>query len=772
MSPPFHKVLVANRGEIAGRVFATCAERGIRTVAIYSEPDAAALHTSLADEAVSVGPAPSRESYLVVDKVVAAAQQTGADAIHPGYGFLSENPALVRACEAAGITFVGPPTRAMDVMGDKVRARQAMIAAGVPVVPGREDLASAEEALAAAREVGFPVMLKASAGGGGKGMRIVHDEAELPRAFAAAVREAEGAFGDGRMFLERAVMRARHVEIQVMADAHGACVYLGERDCSVQRRHQKIIEEAPSPSPQMSPEVRARMGEVACRAAQAVDYRGAGTVEFLFEETGDGPRFYFLEMNTRLQVEHPVTEMITGRDLVWDQLRVAAGQPLGYTQADVRLSGHAIECRIYAEDPVRFLPSPGILSRLRWPTGPGIRVDAAVVEGSEVSSHYDPMIAKIVAWGHDRPTALARMGRALEQTAALGIATNVSLHQRVLSEPDFVAGAVTTRYVDEHPAVCEPLAPRAPAPVLAAAAAAAAASRQRPAQAGPGAGHDPSPGAAPSVGAAERSWPRPGVPGSVPGGRSLRRPCAPVASRRSLAWRPILPGQDLARLVPEGAGRLQGELVDPSDEPRRGRVGVDEALAAGHVGAHEAGVQDGDGELPRAQIVGQGGPRHVERGLGHAVAIVAARRVVRDGAHAAGEQGDLPAGFHALVQGRDHAQGAEGVDLELPADAVLVHGVHKGVARQGPRHDPQAVQRSFGEPGAQGLDASARGHVHLGDDLDAGRGQVRRGGAACGDDGVAAPGEGAHDGQADTAVGSNDEGGHGGRQPNRPPGTF
>jgi acetyl-CoA carboxylase biotin carboxylase subunit len=449
---PFEKVLVANRGEIARRVFRTCREHGIATVAVHSDVDRRALHVLDADEAVEIGGAAARDSYLCIERIIDAAKATGAQAIHPGYGFLSERPAFVDACAAAGITFIGPPGRAMEVMGDKVAARQAMIAAGVPVVPGVEQLESAAAAKAAAAEIGFPVMLKASAGGGGKGMRIVEDPARLESAFAAAAREAEAAFGDGRIFLERAVLRARHVEIQVMADAHGAVVHLGERDCSVQRRHQKVIEESPSSSGQMTDEVRQRMGDVATRAARAVDYRGAGTVEFLFEETPNGPRFYFLEMNTRLQVEHPVTEAVTGRDLVWDQLRVAAGWPLGYEQHDVQLRGHAIECRIYAEDPVDFLPRPGRLSLVRWPSAPDVRIDAAVASDSVVSTHYDPMIAKVTVWGPDRRAAIRRMLWALRSSVLLGIETNVPLHLRVLEEPDFVEGvAVNTRYLDEHP---------------------------------------------------------------------------------------------------------------------------------------------------------------------------------------------------------------------------------------------------------------------------------------------------------------------------------
>ena len=456
MTPPFRKILVANRGEIALRVFRTCAEHGIRTVAVYSDADRDALHAVQADEAVHIGPAPSAESYLRVDKILAAAKATGAEAIHPGYGFLSERSHFVEACQAAGVVFIGPDVRAMHVMGDKIGARKAMAAAGVPVVPGVNDIESVAQAEAAVREVGFPVMLKASAGGGGKGMRIVHEPGELRRAYEAAAREAKAAFGDDRMLMERAVLSARHVEIQLMADRHGGCVYLNERDCSVQRRHQKVIEESPSPSPQMTPEVRAAMGEVAVRAARAVDYCGAGTVEFLFEERPDGPRFYFLEMNTRLQVEHPVTEATCGRDLVWDQIRVAAGEPLGYGQADVELRGHAIECRLYAEDPRQFLPSPGLVREVRWPVGAHLRIDTAVASGSVVSSYYDPMIAKITAWGPDRASALARMREALRDTVLLGIETNLAFHLRVLGEPDFLRGEFSTRYIEKHPDLVAP----------------------------------------------------------------------------------------------------------------------------------------------------------------------------------------------------------------------------------------------------------------------------------------------------------------------------
>jgi acetyl-CoA carboxylase biotin carboxylase subunit len=453
MSPPFRKILVANRGEIALRVFRTCAEHGIRTVAVYSDADRDALHVVQADEAVRIGPAAAAESYLKVDAILAAAKATGAEAIHPGYGFLSERPHFVRACEKAGIVFIGPGPRAMEVMGDKSGARQAMTEAGVPCVPGVDEIETLAAAEYAAKEIGYPIMLKASAGGGGKGMRIVHKADELQRAFESARREAKAAFGDDRMLIERAVLSARHVEIQLMADNHGACVYLNERDCSVQRRHQKVIEESPSPSPQMTPAIRAAMGEVAVRAARAVHYSGAGTVEFLFEERPEGPRFYFLEMNTRLQVEHPVTEATCGRDLVWDQIRVAADEPLGYTQAEVELRGAAIECRLYAEDARSFLPSPGDIAHLRWPVGANIRIDTGVTSGSTVSSYYDPMIAKLTVWGPDRPAALRRMREALRDTAILGIGTNIAFHLRVLDEPDFLRGDFSTRYIEQHPAL-------------------------------------------------------------------------------------------------------------------------------------------------------------------------------------------------------------------------------------------------------------------------------------------------------------------------------
>lgn len=453
------KLLVANRGEIATRIFRTCKEHGIATVAVYSEGDKDAPHVSAADEAYCVGPTPSAQSYLKVDAILDAVSRSGADAVHPGYGFLSERSHFAKACADAGIVFVGPDGHAMEVMGDKVAARQAMLAAKVPVVPGREDLSTVKEVQEAAQEIGFPVMLKASAGGGGKGMRCVEAPEALESAFLAAQRESMAAFGDDRVFIERAVMKARHVEVQLMADRHGNVIALNERDCSVQRRHQKVIEEAPCPDPSFTPELRAQMGEIACQAARAVNYVGAGTVEFLYEVRPEGPAFYFLEMNTRLQVEHPVTEATCGRDLVWDQIRIAQGELLGLSQGEVRLDGHALECRIYAEDAQRFLPSPGKILRLRWPEGPGVRVDAAVKEGSVVSSHYDPMIAKLITWGPDRERALARMQRALSETVILGIETNIAFHQRVLADAEFRAGSVDTQWVDRRPDLREAVPP-------------------------------------------------------------------------------------------------------------------------------------------------------------------------------------------------------------------------------------------------------------------------------------------------------------------------
>jgi acetyl-CoA carboxylase, biotin carboxylase subunit len=476
MTSPFRsirRVLVANRGEIAVRVMRTCKERGIETVAVYSDVDRLAPHVQIADHAVAIGPAPAAQSYLVIEKILAACRATGADAVHPGYGFLSENEDFADACGPAGITFIGPSADAMRKMGSKTEARKTVSAAGTPVVPGDngptgDGFPTAEQALVSARKIGFPVLIKAAAGGGGKGMRLVAGEAEFVAAFDGARREATSAFGDGTVYLEKAIERPRHIEIQVFGDHHGNIVHLGERDCSIQRRHQKVIEEAPSPV--VSPELRARMGAAAIAAARAVAYVGAGTCEFLLGADGG---FYFLEMNTRLQVEHPVTEMIYGLDLVSWQLDVAEGRPLPLTQAelDARRRGHAFECRIYAEDPVKFLPSPGTITHMRVPDGPYVRNDAGCYEGAEIPVHYDPMISKLVVWGEDRARALARMRRALDEYQVRGIETNLPFHRRCVRQAAFVAGEYDTGFIGRNAAE---LTPRADAGELIAAIAAVA----------------------------------------------------------------------------------------------------------------------------------------------------------------------------------------------------------------------------------------------------------------------------------------------------------
>ena len=440
------KVLIANRGEIAVRVARTCREMGIRSVAVYSDADRAALHVRFCDEAVHIGPPPSRESYLVIEKVLAAAKQTGADAIHPGYGFLSENAKFARACSEAGVTFIGPPPEAMDEMGEKTRARRRASEAGVPVVPGLKEPipeGAEEQAKQSALEIGYPIMIKAAAGGGGKGMRLVSDPREFDSALATARREALSAFGDGRVYIEKAVSRPHHVEIQVFADQHGSCIYLGERECSVQRRHQKVIEETPSPI--VAADLRARMGEVAVKAALAVKYVGAGTCEFLVD--GNTRSFYFLEMNTRLQVEHPVTEWCTGADLVRWQIEVAQGARLPWTQEDVarQVRGHSIEARLYAEDPARnFLPSPGRIFELRLAEGPGVRNDCGVESGSEVPRYYDPMIGKLAVWAQTREQAIARLRRALSETVVKGITTNTRYLRGILDLEEFRRGDYDT----------------------------------------------------------------------------------------------------------------------------------------------------------------------------------------------------------------------------------------------------------------------------------------------------------------------------------------
>jgi len=438
------KVLIANRGEIAVRVIRACRELGIASVAVFSEVDRAALHVSQADEAYALGPAAATESYLNIQKILDAAKRCRADAIHPGYGFLSENARFARACAEAGIKFIGPPASAMELMGSKTRARQAMNAAGVPCVPGSTKGLSLAEAQELAAKIGFPVMIKAAAGGGGKGMRMVRTAAELKPAFETARSEAQRSFNDSEVYLEKLIENPRHIEIQVLGDEHGNVVFLGERECSVQRRHQKVIEEAPSAV--VNDDLRQRMGSVAVQAAKSAGYTNAGTVEFLVDADKN---FYFLEMNTRLQVEHPVTELVTGLDLVHLQLRIASGEKLPFRQEDIQLRGHAIECRIYAEDPENnFFPSPGKITQLLRPSGPGIREDSGVYEGWRVPLDYDPMLSKLIVHAPDRAGAIARMRRALDEYFVGGIKTNLSLFRRILEHPDFVAARIDTGFLD------------------------------------------------------------------------------------------------------------------------------------------------------------------------------------------------------------------------------------------------------------------------------------------------------------------------------------
>ena len=441
----FRKILIANRGEIAIRIIRACRELGIRSVAIYSEPDVESLHVRMADEAVCVGPAASAQSYLKIDTIVSAAKELNAEAIHPGYGFLAESAEFARAVNAAGLVFIGPSPEAMDVMGSKTSARRAAVDAGVPIVPGTvEPLTSFDEARATAEKFGYPVMLKAAAGGGGKGMRLVAGSSELRSAFETAQTEAAAAFGDSSLYLEKAVERPRHIEIQIFGDQHGNLVHLGERECSIQRRHQKVIEECPSPL--NDPDLRRRMGEEAVKIGRAVSYTGAGTVEFLFSDTTH--EFYFLEMNTRLQVEHPVTELVTGRDLVREQFRVATGERLSFTQEDIDWHGHAIECRIYAEDPANnFFPSPGTITHLHEPAGPGVRIDSGVTRLSEVSIHYDPMIAKLAVWGRTRDEAIERLKRALDEYEVSGITTTLSFFREVVQDEEFISGQLDTGFI-------------------------------------------------------------------------------------------------------------------------------------------------------------------------------------------------------------------------------------------------------------------------------------------------------------------------------------
>src|SRR5689334_5314974 len=444
----FKKVLVANRGEIAVRIIRACRELGIDTVAVYSEADRRALHVRYADEAYLLGPAPSRESYLRADKIIDIARKCGADAIHPGYGFLAEREDFAQLCSDAGIVFIGPKPSSIAAMGDKAEARRTVIKAGVPVVPGTEGVGNMtdEELLSKAPEVGFPLLIKATAGGGGKGMREVVGLEDMPMLLQSARREAESAFGDGNVYLEKLIEGARHIEFQIFADTYGNVIHLGERECSLQRRHQKLLEEAPSAA--LDEELRNKMGSVAVKAAQAVDYVNAGTIEFLLDKDNN---FYFLEMNTRLQVEHPVTEMVTGIDIVKEQIRVARGRALSYKQEDIRFNGHAIECRINAEDPYNnFMPSTGTITHSLLPTGPGVRVDTGVYPGFEITPFYDPMIAKLIVWGETRAQAILSMRRALDEYRIVGVLTNIPFHQTLMDSHRFMGGQYDTRFVEER----------------------------------------------------------------------------------------------------------------------------------------------------------------------------------------------------------------------------------------------------------------------------------------------------------------------------------
>jgi 3-methylcrotonyl-CoA carboxylase alpha subunit len=475
---PFKRILIANRGEIAVRVIRACRELGIEAVAVYSDADARALHVALADQAVRIGPPPPAESYLSMDAIIAAAQSAGADAIHPGYGFLSENHDFAGSCAAHGLKFIGPPASVIATMGSKVAARELARKAGAPIVPGETPREQSDEAIAdAARRVGFPVLLKPSEGGGGIGMKAVRVEAELVRAIPQARREAEAAFGDGTLYVERLIDRPRHVEFQILADAHSHVVHLFERECSIQRRHQKVIEETPSTA--VTPALRQRMGDAAVAVARAAGYVNAGTIEFLLEGSGDNASFYFLEMNTRLQVEHPITEQVAGIDLVAAQIRIAAGEPLPWSQEQLAQRGHAIELRVYAEDPANgYLPQAGPLLLYREPAMPGVRVDSGYVEGDEVTVHYDPLIAKLIAFGETREAARRRAIAALHAFPMLGIRTNAALLREVLQHPRFAAGNIDTRFLDvEHDTLHARMLPGAPS---AAALAVAAAASDRP----------------------------------------------------------------------------------------------------------------------------------------------------------------------------------------------------------------------------------------------------------------------------------------------------
>ena len=442
----FKKILIANRGEIAIRVIRACRDLGIKSVAVYSDADKLSQHVRLADEAYNVGGPLSADSYLKIENILDAAGKSGAEAIHPGYGFLAENAAFAGAAMKAGLEFIGPPPEAIEMMGDKMAARKAMVNSGVPVVPGtQEAITGEEESSRIASEIGFPVLIKAAAGGGGKGMRVVHSAREIKSALRGAASEAKSAFGDDRIYIEKYLPEPRHIEVQVLADKHGNYLYIGERECSIQRRHQKVIEEAPSPI--IDEAMRKQMGEAAVAAAKACNYFNAGTVEFLVDTSR---KFYFLEMNTRLQVEHPVTEMVTGLDLAVEQIKIANGEKLMLKQSDIKIKGHAFECRIYAEDPVDFLPATGTINHYREPAGPGVRIDSGVSAGAEISVYYDPLIAKLISYGEDRNQAIARMRRALGEYLVTGVTTNISFHQKLLEHPEFIKGNLSTHFIEKY----------------------------------------------------------------------------------------------------------------------------------------------------------------------------------------------------------------------------------------------------------------------------------------------------------------------------------
>jgi acetyl-CoA carboxylase biotin carboxylase subunit len=443
----FRKILVANRGEIAVRVLRACRELGLGTVGIYSDADRTALHVRYADEVYHIGPPPATQSYLCIDKIIGVAKQAQVDAIHPGYGFLAENPAFARACREAGLAFVGPSPESMELMGDKAAARRTASQLGIPILPGTDhEIEDENEAQAVAEQIGYPLLVKAAVGGGGKGMRTVHSPEELPFAVVAARREAQSTFGDGAIYLEQLMEGARHIEVQILGDQHGTIVSLGERECSLQRRHQKLLEEAPSIA--VDDEIRTQMREAALALVQAVDYTNVGTVEFLLDKQKN---FFFLEMNTRLQVEHPVTEMVSGVDIVKEQLRIASGRAMRYRQEDIQLKGWAMECRVCAEDPDDgFLPSTGRITALQEPTGPGVRVDSGIYEGFDVSLYYDPLISKLSVWGETRGEAILRMRRALEEYRIIGVKTNIPFHQQIVTHTEFIYGQFDTTFVENR----------------------------------------------------------------------------------------------------------------------------------------------------------------------------------------------------------------------------------------------------------------------------------------------------------------------------------